>query len=77
MKFSSTDIFLGEGVKWLFLDDADIGFYLKRARSNNTEDRLEWYTYDLSVHRIDPNDGVYVLEKNDIGRLFIIINHFD
>ena len=34
--------------------------------SNNTEDSLDWYTYDLSVHRIDPNDGVYVVEKNDM-----------
>ena len=69
MKFSSTDIFLGEGVKWLFLDGADFKEVNETPSdnlSNNTEDRLEWYTYDLSVHRIDPNDGVYVVEKNDM-----------
>ena len=69
MKFSSTDIFLGEGVKWLFLDGADFKEVNETPSdnlSNNTEDRLEWYTYDLSVHRIDPNDGVYVFEKNDM-----------
>ena len=69
MKFSSTNIFLGDDVKWLFLDDADfkeVSEIPSDNLSNNTEDRLEWYTYDLSVHRIDPNDGVYVLEKNDM-----------
>ena len=68
MKFSSTDIFLADGVKWLFLDDVDFKEVIEMPSnnlSNNTEDSLDWYTYDLSVHRIDPNDGVYVVEKND------------
>ncbi len=68
MKFSSTDIFLADGVKWLFLDDVDFKEVIEipsNNLSNNTEDSLDWYTYDLSVHRIDPNDGVYVVEKND------------
>ena len=69
MKFSSTDIFLADGVKWLFL--GDVGFkevieIPSNNLSNNTENSLDWYTYDLSVHRIDPNDGVYVVEKNDM-----------
>jgi hypothetical protein len=57
MKFSSTNIFLGDGVKWLFLDDADFKEVIEIPSdnlSNNTEDKLDWYTYDLSVHRIDP-----------------------
>ena len=69
MKFSSTDIFLADGVKWLFLDDVDFKEVIEIPSSNlsnNTEDSLDWYTYDLSVHRIDPNDGVYVVEKNDM-----------
>ena len=69
MKFSSTDIFLADGVKWLFLDDVDFKEVIEMPSnnlSNNTEDSLDWYTYDLSVHRIDPNDGVYVVEKNDM-----------
>jgi hypothetical protein len=69
MKFSSTDIFLSDGVKWLFLEDADfkeVSEIPSVNLSNNTEDKLDWYTYDLSVHRIDPNDGVYVVEKNDM-----------
>jgi hypothetical protein len=69
MKFSSTDIFLADGVKWLFLDDVDFKEVIEIPSSNlsnNTEDSLDWYTYDFSVHRIDPNDGVYVVEKNDM-----------
>ena len=69
MKFSSTDIFLADAVKWLFLGDVDFKEVIEipsNNLSNNTEDSLDWYTYDLSVHRIDPNDGVYVVEKNDM-----------
>lgn len=69
MKFSSTDIFLADGVKWLFLGDVEFKEVTEIPSSNlsnNTEDSLDWYTYDLSVHRIDPNDGVYVVEKNDM-----------
>ena len=69
MKFSSTDIFLADGVKWLFLGDVDFKEVIEipsNNLSNNTENSLDWYTYDLSVHRIDPNDGVYVVEKNDM-----------
>lgn len=52
MKFSSTDIFLADGVKWLFLDDVDFKEVIEIPSSNlsnNTEDSLDWYTYDLSV----------------------------
>jgi hypothetical protein len=69
MRFSSTDIFLEENVSWIFLEDANFVDIVENPTSelsNNTEDRLDWYTYDLSVHRVDPNDGVYVLQKDDM-----------
>ena len=68
MKFSTTDVFLSEGVQWTFLEGVEFdqvdganGFQL----SNNTDDRLEWYEYDMAVHRVIPNDGVYVISKGD------------
>ena len=69
MRFSSTDIFLEENVSWIFIEDANFVDIVENPTSelsNNTEDRLDWYTYDLSVHRVDPNDGVYVLQKDDM-----------
>jgi len=80
MKFSSTDIFLADGVKWLFLGDVDFKEVIEIPSSNlsnNTEDSLDWYTYDLSVHRIDPNDGVYVLEKNDMWFKVILLSYYN
>ena len=68
MKFSSTDIFLGQGVTWSFIEDAEFSDVVENPDaelSNNTDARLEWYTYDMSVHRVVPNDGVYVLQKDD------------
>jgi hypothetical protein len=69
MRFSSTDIFLGENVSWIFLEDASFVEIVENPTSelsNDTESSLDWYTYDLSVHRVDPNEGVYVLQKDDM-----------
>ena len=69
MRFSSTDIFLEENVSWIFLEDASFVEIVENPTSelsNDTESSLDWYTYDLSVHRVDPNDGVYVLQKDDM-----------
>ena len=35
--------------------------------SNQTEDRLEWYEYDMAVHRVNPNGGVYVFAKEEMS----------
>lgn len=68
MKFSSTDIYLSEGVSWTFLEGAELSDVneVPEELENDTENRLEWYTYDMSVHRVSPNDGVYVLVKDEL-----------
>ena len=68
MRFSSTDVFLGESVNWTFIEGADFGEIESSSGlelSSENEERLEWYTYDMSVHRVNPNDGVYILESNN------------
>ena len=68
MKFSSTDVFLNSDVSWTFIEDANFGEINNASGlelSSNADERLEWYTYDLSVHRVNPNDGVYVVESNN------------
>ena len=69
MKFSSTDIYLDSGVTWAFVDGADFSDVqsIPDEMSNQTEDRLEWYEYDMSVHRVNPNDGVYVFSKEELS----------
>ena len=68
MRFSSTDVYLNDGISWAFIEGGDFGdvFEIPDVEMNeNNNDRLEWYTYDMSVHRVEPNDGTYVLENND------------
>lgn len=69
MKFSSTDIYLSDGVNWTFIEGADLSEVseVPEELNNDTSDRLEWYTYDMSVHRVNPNDGVYIFAKDDLA----------
>ena len=63
LKFSSTDIYLADKISWTFLEGSEFSDVLEKPTeelSNNTGERLEWYTYDISVHRVNPNDGVYI-----------------
>lgn len=69
MKFSKTDIFFSEEIQWAFIEGKNIGEITSvnsSSWSNETNDRLEWYTYDFTVHRIDPNQGTYLLVQNDV-----------
>ena len=68
LKFSSTDIFLGDNISWTFLEGSEFSDVLDKPSkelSNNTGERLEWYTYDISVHRVNPNDGVYIFSMEE------------
>ena len=68
LRFSKTDIHLNDGVRWQFVEEESIenDFELDDTQFvNATEERLDWYTYDLAVHRVTPNDGVYVFEQNN------------
>jgi len=65
LRFSSTDVFVGDGHAWAYLEDVpfnDINSHENITFSSNTEERLEWYTYDLSVHRVTPLSGVFVIK---------------
>lgn len=71
MRFSSTDVFLSEGVRWAFVEDVVLGEVNSTEGltfSNDTSQRLEWYDYDITVHRVTTVQGVYVLDVN--GSMF-------
>ena len=68
LRFSKTDVHLNDGVRWQFIEGESIenDFELDDTQFvNATEERLDWYTYDLAVHRVTPNDGVYVFEQDN------------
>lgn len=73
MRFSTTDIFFSDGVQWAFLEGQTIGEITSAnstSWSNETNDRLEWYTYDIAVHRVNPIEGTYlILEDNVIYKI--------
>lgn len=68
MKFSKTDIYLSEGADWAFIADAefnDVSSTENLTFSNDTDERLDWYTYDMVAHRVEPNEGVYVVRTGE------------
>lgn len=73
LRFSKTDIHMNDGLRWQFVEGESIenDFTIDETQFvNATEERLDWYTYDLAVHRVTPNDGVYIVEQE--GQLFKI-----
>ena len=57
------------GVSWTFIEGAELSEVneVPEELSNDTSERLEWYTYDMSVHRVNPNDGVYIFVKDELA----------
>ena len=71
IRMAKTDAFLADGTRWSFVEGVafeDLNSFESDELSNDTEDRLEWYTYDLAEHRVQPNDGFYVIETD--GMMF-------
>ncbi len=80
MRFSKTDVFFGSGVRWAFFESASmesIDSVNDEALSNDTEQRLEWYDYDLAVHRVNPKEGVYVIETDDLLYKIQFISYYN
>ena len=69
LRASKTDIFLNDAVQWMYLSGKtfqEVNSVNQSEMSNETSDRLEWYTYDLAAHRIIPNEGIYVFLQDDV-----------
>ena len=79
LSFLQTDIFLGEGRKGLAVEGdfsqikADEGYVLDEG----DEERLEWYSYDFSVHRIIPDSEVYLLEDRGVMFKVQFLNYYN
>lgn len=80
MKFSKTDVFLGDNINWKFFENIDyesIENIDTTNFSNDTSERLDWYDYDLSVHRVIPKDGVYVFSNGSDSYKVKFISYYD
>ena len=79
MKFSKTDIFLGENVTGIALDEdfEDVNSVPSIEFDENSETRLEWYDYDLSVHRVIPKSLTYVVNDSNVFYKLQFISYYN
>ena len=80
LRFSKTDVYMNDGIRWQFVEGESIenDFELDNTQFvNATEERLDWYTHDLSVHRVTPNDGVYVFEQTNQRYKIQFLTYYD
>ena len=74
-----TDIFLGEGREGLAIDSgfSQIEEDTEYILDENDEQRLEWYSYDFSVHRIIPDSKVYIVEDRGVMFKVQFLNYYN
>jgi len=80
LRFSTTDIYMADGVQWSYLSGATFGDVQTTADvvfSNDTTQRLEWYEYDLAVHRVTPNKGVYLFQVDQQTYKVQFLSYYD
>ena len=67
LRASKNDVYLSESVQWAYVAESfqEVTSFNESELSNLTEDRLDWYTYDFSAHRVIPNEGTYLLHQNE------------
>ncbi len=80
MRFSSTDVYLAEDVRWAFLEGVEFNEVTSSDNitfSNETTERLEWYEYDLTVHRITPIEGVYLFDVEGVTYKVQFVSYYN
>ena len=79
IKFSKTDIFLGENVTGLLLVKSlkMLIQYLILNLMKHPKQELEWYDYDLSVHRVIPKSLTYVVNDSNVFYKLQFISYYN
>tara|TARA_B110000014_G_C20125372_1_gene598968 strand:+ start:1299 stop:2234 length:936 start_codon:yes stop_codon:yes gene_type:complete len=65
LKFSKTDIYLSENTTGTIIEDKSFEELVNIPNKEFTEtsdERLDWYDYKLSTHRVEPEDKIYVIK---------------
>ena len=80
IKFSTTDIFLGENVTGVVVNDQT--FEQITSAPNGTynldeSERLEWYDYEFTVHRVNPKDQVYIIQEGNTTYKLQFISYYN
>jgi len=80
LKFSKTDIFLGSNATAMVVTNqsfSQIGSAPNGTFSLDDSERLDWYDYDFSVHRVNPKDQVYVIQEENITYKVQFISYYN
>ena len=65
IRFSKTDIYLSENVTGTIVEDIqfeELNSIPEQDFTENSEERLDWYDYKITTHRIEVEDKIYVIK---------------
>jgi hypothetical protein len=68
IRFSKTDIFFGENISGFISEEEfqNVNAVPTGEPTESSEARLEWYDYDLSVHRVIPKQITYIANESNM-----------
>lgn len=68
IRFSKTDIFLSDNTSGTIIQDKSFEELIDipdQEFTESSDERLDWYDYKLSTHRVEPEDKIYVIKVDD------------
>jgi len=68
LRFSKTDIYLSENTTGTIIQDKsfeELSDIPVQDFTESSAERLDWYDYKLSTHRVEPEDKIYVIKVDD------------
>ena len=68
LRFSKTDIYLSDNTAGTIVQDKNFEELIQipdQEFTENSDERLDWYDYQLSTHRVKPEDKIYVIKIDD------------
>ena len=80
LRFSKTDIYLGENISWMSVDDIEFNELTDVPEGNfstDTSESLDWYNYDLSTHRVDPINRLFIVQEGQTIYKIKFLNYYN
>jgi len=81
LRFSKTDIFLGSNAFEMVVDGIDFTDLNSIPEDQNfseaSEGKLDWYDYDLTTHRVEPKNQIYVIQEHNITYKLQFLNYYN
>tara|TARA_B100001996_G_scaffold352864_1_gene313834 strand:- start:79 stop:1002 length:924 start_codon:yes stop_codon:yes gene_type:complete len=80
LRFSKTDIFLGSNATAMVVENQSFSQIVSAPNetySLDNSEKLDWYDYDFSVHRIVPKEQVYIIKEENITYKVQFISYYN